>query len=89
MSALDFSWHLLSFAAPALTTACLCTLIAKRIWRREFARTRTSRLFLSAAAASTLGLTATAALIGADGTITAYVAMAFGCALAVWSHSRT
>lgn len=84
MSLLDALMHLLNFFGPAVGVGMMAALLAKILWFRELSQVRWQRLaawaVLSSAAALLVGLL----LIGRDGKMVSYGAMALSCALALW-----
>ncbi len=84
MNPLDGLWHVLGLTAPILVTGCLTALLAKLLWRRDLASIRLLRLCGSAVTFGGLAFAVVTALVGRDGQMAAYGAMALGCATGAW-----
>lgn len=84
MGPLDAIGHLLGLFMPALCTAPIAAALAKVAWRRELARVAWWRLSAWSAAAGSLALLGGLVLLGRDGRMLSYGAMALASALALW-----
>ena len=84
MGPLDALWHLLNFAAPALTLGALAAALAKIVWRRDLAAVRWWPLAAWTAAVC-LGVAVAGLVIGGrDGRMATYGAMVAAAALTLW-----
>ena len=84
MNPLDGLWHVLGLTAPILVTGCLTALLARLLWRRELASIRLLRLCGSAVTFGGLAFAVVTALVGRDGQMASYGAMALGSATGAW-----
>ncbi len=86
MNPLDGLWHVLGLTAPIVVTGCLTALFAKLLWRRDLALIKLVRMFGSAVAFGALAFAVLTALVGRDGQMASYGAMALGCATGAWLY---
>lgn len=84
MGPLDALWHLADLFVPALALGALAAALAKLVWRRELAGVRWRRLALPAAAVCAAVTLAGLVLLGRDGRMATYAAMAAACAVTLW-----
>ncbi len=84
MSAVDASWHLLNFFAPAIGVGLLAPSFAKLLWRRGLKGVSWTRLWAWATACCAAVLVAGLIAFGNDGKMATYAAMVVACALALW-----
>ena len=88
MGPLDFSRHLLSFAAPALAVALLVTLAARVILPRAHAPRNWWLPFILNLAVGLMVLAAGLWWYGRDGKMMTYTAMVFAVATSQWLAAR-
>jgi hypothetical protein len=81
---LDAIGHLLGLFMPAMCTAPIAAVLAKLVWRRDLARVAWWRLAAWSAAAGSLALLGGLVVLGRDGRLLSYGAMAAASALALW-----
>ena len=81
-------WHLTAFFLPSVALGGIAALLAKLLWRREFAATAwwrlAVRLAFSAAAVAVAGLVA----LGHDGRMLTYLGMVLAAAGSLWWCTR-
>lgn len=84
MGVLDFTVHLLNFAAPALSSALLVALVARILLKKQAValvwHAQVAINFIVCLALLLAGLW----YFGRDGTIAGYTAMVLGCATSQW-----
>lgn len=86
MNPLDGLWHVLGLAAPIVVTGCFTALLAKLLWRRDLALIKLVRMSGSATAFGGFAFAILTALVGRDGQMASYGAMALGCATGAWLY---
>lgn len=88
MSFLDAVWMLANFFAPAVGVGLFAPMLAKLLWRHEFAAVRWAPLIAAAMAASALVLVAGLVVFDHDGRMITYGAMTAAAALVMAWFSR-
>lgn len=89
MTVLDFVWHLLDFAAPAVLLGAISAGAAKLLWRGSLRGTPWLSLGAQAAAAGLLVCVAGLVITGRDGKMVTYAAMVVACAASLWWRTRS
>ena len=88
MPPLTAFWHLANFLAPAIGIGCIAAALAKLVWRPELKGVAWLRLSAGTGAAMAAVSVAGLLVLGRDGKMATYAAMAFVCALVLWWASR-
>jgi hypothetical protein len=81
---LEAIWHLLNFAAPAVSLGLVTSAMAKLLWRRHLESVSWWRLAGWTAANAVLVLLVALVTLGGDGKMMTYAAMVLASALTLW-----